>query len=82
MPGLGGAWSWGWVGAWSRGGGVGIPACTEADPPVGETATVADSTHPTGMHSCNIFYSLESYFLSSPYVVTFAIYIYNVSSTT
>ena len=30
---------------------VGIPACTEADPP-GETATAADGTHPTGMHSC------------------------------
>ena len=35
-------------------GGVGIPACTEADhpPPRGETATAADSTHPTEMHSC------------------------------
>ena len=32
-------------------GGDGIPACTEADPP-GETATAADGTHPTGMHSC------------------------------
>ena len=33
--------------------GVGIPACTEADPPPpGETATAADVTHPTGMHSC------------------------------
>ena len=31
-------------------GGAGIPACTEADPP-GETATAADGTHPTGMHS-------------------------------
>ena len=39
-------------GTWSGGGGlVGIPACTEADPP-GETATAADGTHPTGMHSC------------------------------
>ena len=42
-------------GAWSQGvpgpGGVGIPACTEADPP-GETATAADGTHPNGMHSC------------------------------
>ena len=36
-------------GAWS--GGVGIPACTEADPP-GETAIAADGMHPTGMHSC------------------------------
>ena len=32
-------------------GGVGIPACTEADP-LGEMATAADGTHPTGMHSC------------------------------
>ena len=32
--------------------GVGIPACTEADPP-GETATAADGMHPTGMHSCS-----------------------------
>ena len=29
---------------------AGIPACTKADPP-GETATAADVTHPTGMHS-------------------------------
>ena len=52
-----GVWS---GGVWSRGvsgpggclvWGVGIPACTEADPP-GETATAADGTHPTGMHSC------------------------------
>ena len=33
-------------------GGVGIPACTEADTPPRETATAADGTHPTGMHSC------------------------------
>ena len=34
-------------------GGVGIPACTEADPPPErEKATAADDTHPTGMHSC------------------------------
>ena len=33
--------------------GGGIPACTEADTPLpGETATAADDTHPTGMHSC------------------------------
>ena len=32
--------------------GAGIPACTEADPPPGETAAAADGTHPTGMHSC------------------------------
>ena len=42
--------------AWSRRvsapGGTGIPACTEADPPPLETATAADGTHPTGMHSC------------------------------
>ena len=30
----------------------GLPACIEADPPPGETATAADGTHPTGMHSC------------------------------
>ena len=39
-------------GVCSHGGAVGIPACTEADPP-GETATTADGTHPTGMHSCS-----------------------------
>ena len=49
-PGLGGAWSWG--DSWSRGGG--IPACTEADSPQ-QTNTVADGTHPTGMHSCLIY---------------------------
>ena len=32
--------------------GGGIPACTEADPPPRQMATVADGTHPTGMHSC------------------------------
>ena len=63
MPGPGGVWS-GWVSAprgcllpggcllqgvvYARGGRV--PACTEADPP-GETATAADGTHHTGMHS-------------------------------
>ena len=31
--------------------GVCIPACTEADTPQ-QTATAADGTHPTGMHSC------------------------------
>ena len=60
----GGAWSGGclvpggvcsWGGTLSPGGsapGGGIPACTEADPPPGETATAVDGTHPTGMHSC------------------------------
>ena len=33
-------------------GGVCIPACTEADTPPQQTATAADGTHPTGMHSC------------------------------
>ena len=37
--------------------GVGVPACTEADPAPRETATAADGTHPTGMHSC-----FEKYF--------------------
>ena len=33
--------------------GVGIPACTEAEPPPPQqTATAASGTHPTGMHSC------------------------------
>ena len=41
----GGAW-WGAGGAWSRGG-----AWSGQTPP-GETATAADGTHPTGMHSC------------------------------
>ena len=40
---LGGPWS---------GGGVGIPALRQTPP--GETATAADGTHPTGMHSCLI----------------------------
>ena len=45
-------------GSCSRGGSapwgvVFFPACTEADPPPpGETATAADGTHSTGMHSC------------------------------
>ena len=49
-------------GAWSRG--VGIPAYTEADPPspVGEAATAADVTHPTGMHS-RFFISLAGYLI-------------------
>ena len=29
-----------------------IPACTGADPAPPPTATAADGTHPTGMHSC------------------------------
>ena len=29
-----------------------IPACTEADTPLQQTATAANGTHPTGMHSC------------------------------
>ena len=44
-------------GAWSRGcllPGGGIPACTEAHTPQGETATAADGMHPTGMHSCRM----------------------------
>ena len=60
---LGGFCSWGCLvpgGAWSQVGsalgddwsrGVGIPACTEADPPA-EMATAADGMHPTGMHYC------------------------------
>ena len=51
--GPGGVWSRGGLlqGVCSGGGGVGIPACTEADPP-GEMATAAYGSHPTGMHSC------------------------------
>ena len=54
----GDAWSRGvcaWGGFCSGGGsapGGCIPACTEADPPPQQTATVVDGTHPTGMHSC------------------------------
>ena len=48
-------------GVYSQGGG--IPAYTEADPPPlpqGETATAADGTHPTGMHSCfRLFVSID-----------------------
>ena len=43
----GGVCSWGMSAP-----GGGIPACTEAGTPPGETATAADGTHPTGMHSC------------------------------
>ena len=41
VPGRGGAWS----GAW-------YPGMHRGSPP-GETATAADGTHPTGMHSCS-----------------------------
>ena len=39
---------------WCPGQGPGecIPACTEADTPLQQTATAAGGTHPTGMHSC------------------------------
>ena len=51
------------VGDWSRGGSAGgpgpkgvcsggFPECTEVDTPPQQMATVADGTHPTGMHSC------------------------------
>ena len=34
-----------------------IPACTEADkPPPPQKATAAGGTHPTGMHSCFLYY--------------------------
>ena len=46
---LGGSAPEGGVCSW---GGGGIPAYTEADLPPGETASAADGTHPTGMHSC------------------------------
>ena len=37
--------------------GMGIPACTEADPPpAAEMATAADGMHPTGMHSFSNFF--------------------------
>ena len=53
LLGGGGAWSGGGVCSWGGlVGGVGIPACTEADTLPGEMATAADGTHPTGMHSC------------------------------
>ena len=50
-----------WGGVWSRGclllrgsGGelVSQHAMRQTPPPPGETATAADGTHPTGMHSC------------------------------
>ena len=53
----GGAWSQGGLvpgdifSGGSAPGAVGIPSCTETDPP-GDMATAADGTHPTGMHSC------------------------------
>ena len=43
--------------------GVGIPACTEADTPLRETATAADGTHPTGMHSCCQCFCMDSMFM-------------------
>ena len=57
VPGPGGAWSQGGclVLGGSALGGVGIPACTEADTPRGETGPAADGTHPTGMHSCKVY---------------------------
>ena len=45
------------------GGGVcsgGCLLCTEAAPHLGETATAADGTHPTGMHSCEKCFSYET----------------------
>ena len=39
--------------------GVCIPACTEADTPLQQTATAAGGTHPTGMHSCSQSFSIE-----------------------
>ena len=53
VPGLGGACSGGVCsggGAWSGGGVVSQHALRQTPP--GETATAADGTHPTGMHSC------------------------------
>ena len=38
--------------AWRRGGGHGTGVCMTGSCVAGETATAADSTHPTGMHSC------------------------------
>ena len=40
-------------------GGGCIPACTEAYSPAPWTATAAGGTHPTGMHSCNLFTFLQ-----------------------
>ena len=37
-----------------------IPVCTEVDPPK-QTATAADSTHPTGMHSCHCHKIIKKY---------------------
>ena len=42
-----------WGGAWSRGrGGGSAPGGCLVDPPPPRTATAADGTHPTGIHSC------------------------------
>ena len=57
LPGEG-AWSGGVCfqgGAWSRGSaprGVVVTQHALRQTPPGETATAADGTHPTGMHSC------------------------------
>ena len=54
-PGPGGLIPWGCLVWGVCSGGVGVPACTEADPPPPqrETATAADGTYPTGMLSCS-----------------------------
>ena len=46
----GGVCSWGSV--CSGGGGLVSQHALRQNPPPGEMATVADGTHPTGMHSC------------------------------
>ena len=37
----------------TRGGGVRLSACLDTTPSPQQTVTVADGTHPTGMHSCS-----------------------------
>ena len=62
VPGPGEVWFWGGSGpggsVCSQGGGL-LPGgglvsqhALRQTPPLGETATAADGTHPTGMHSC------------------------------
>ena len=56
-----------WEGAWSRRGWL-VPrlvsqhALRQIPPPTpGDTATAADGTHPTGMHSCQANYFNKNY---------------------
>ena len=53
----GGVCSWG--GTWSQGGAIPgglVSQYALRQTPLGEIATAADGTHPTGMHSCSVLF--------------------------